>query len=187
MSDQDKISALAGQIKDSMNMSASPDGTIKVNAPTQSLHEPPKSDVSLVVPVGSHHFDSQGKHVPGFNETNLGLGIKTRLSENSSAFVTAYNNSYKDSTLAAGINYTPLKAQKGDFKAEAGVTAGVAYTEHGSYAKQAPKISVGKLTPVAGLITSIEHIPTGIGVDVNIVPPVKQSVGFVGVSITKRF
>ncbi len=93
----------------------------------------------------------------------------------------------------AGVNYTPLNAQLGDFKLNAGVMAGVAYTAHGSYAEQNPKLSIGNLTAVAGLTASAVHEPTGHGLQFTLVPPIgkrdngEDRDGYVGVSYRNRF
>lgn len=153
-----------------------------------------KNRVSVL--LGSYHFKSDGQHntreVNGaqkhFNEFNPGLILARQTSENVEPFMMVYKNSHDDLTATGGFNYTPLKAQIGNFRGDFGTSAGIAWTKNGSYAKEMPKLSKGNFTALATLYGSVEHIPTGTGVQLNAVPPVgKDSSGVVSVSITKRF
>lgn len=100
----------------------------------------------------------------------------------------AYNNSYNDTTIATGVNYAPLKTNIGGLKADLGVTAGVAYTEKGSYAKEMPKLSAGNFTAIGGLYSSIEHVKSGFGIEATVIPPLsKTQYGFIGLSMRQRF
>lgn len=111
------------------------------------------------------------------------------ISKNTDGFIVGFVNSYRDNTIAAGVHYAPLKVDISKLQAKLGVTAAITHTENGSYAKQAPELSIGNITALAGLYTSIQHIPSGFGVETIIVPPVggEQPVGFAGVSMKQRF
>jgi hypothetical protein len=155
-----------------------------------------KSDYTLLLPLASYHFTGNGSHATRkvgnkrehYNETNLGIGLGKKLSENTEGFILGYNNSFNDKTIVAGANYLPLKTNIGNFEGRLGLTAGVAYTEHGSYAKNAPNISKDKFTPMAGIAASMEHVPTGTGVQATIIPTGdKKNTTIVGVSVTQRF
>lgn len=142
------------------------------------------SSMSVMVSVASKHINTSGRK---FNEVNPGVGVSGSIGENTRAFALAYINSFYDPTLAAGVSYAPLKSQKGDFKADLGIMAGLAYSSNGSYAKEMPDTSKGKLSAIAGLYASIEHVPSGTAVEAIATPPFNNNVGAVGVSLRKRF
>jgi hypothetical protein len=203
MSEQEKISALADKIKASGQLSLSSDSSgvlttaskdappvLDSSTPATQGQQDKKSDLKLLVPLGSYHFNGEGQHMSGFHESNRGIGISKPLSEDVTGFINGFKNSYRDNTILAGINYTPLHLGNDTVDVRLGATAAVAYTQNGSYATDSPRTSYGKLTGVAGLYASADHVPSGIGVEATVIPPLKTpggTSGVVGVNLRYRF
>ena len=164
--------------------------------------KPLSRDVSVILPVSSYHFDTNLNHVAGFNESNPGIGVKWQLSPTTAITAIDYKNSYAntkqfsgDHTQLVGVQYSPEIAQVdvSGLHLSAGVLAGVATTNKGSYAKMMPDVSNQRLnlTPVAALTAGVEHKASGWGVQAMVVPPppsigAAKPVGFAGFALTKK-
>lgn len=151
--------------------------------------------VSLIVPAASYHFNHQGRHQPGYNETrNFGMGIAVQTSKNTEAFVVAYRNSYADRpkykddvTVMAGVNWDPLKVDMGPLHLKAGLMAGVATTLKGSYADMAPQVSRGNFTLMGGFHAEAVHRESGIGVGATVLPATRNTTGVASFYLKKQF
>lgn len=156
---------------------------------------------SVMLPVGAYHFDSSGHHAPGFNEhRNYGLGVSAPFNSQApmlkdmSAFLVAYRSSYAerpktkgDIAVIAGVNWDPLRVDMGPLQARAGLTAGIAYTTHGTYARDNPEASAGKFTLMGALHAEVEHKPSGFAVGANLIPARGERVGMAAFYLKKEF
>ncbi len=152
--------------------------------------------LKVLAPIGSNHFTLTGKHathdVDGkqvhFNEFNPGLGLAVKTSKDAEIFAAIIQkNSFNDLTVMGGVQYVPFKTTIKDVELGLGGAAGIAWTEHGSYAKQT-SVHLGNFVPLASILATAQHVPSGIGVQANIVPPlgIKNS-GVIAVALTKEF
>lgn len=164
-------------------------------------------ETTLITPTVSYSFDTDGRRVKEFtyskdqinaqiysiNEYNQGVGLSTPTSDNTEAFIMGYKNILSDTTISGGIKYEPLKANIGGMEAKLGVAVGASYSESRSYAELNPKRSIGNLTLLSGISASVEHVPSGFGINSFIVPPAPGKLhdtdfpGIIGISATYRF
>ncbi len=124
-------------------------------------------------------IDRSDKHTKTFNFDPRDVGV----------FAGGFKNSYNDTTIVGGVNYTPFNArlkteQLGTFIAKFGASAGVAYTQNGSYRRDGP--SIGDFTALATGLATVEHQETGLGVQLNFLPPIKND-GMVSFALSKSF
>lgn len=160
----------------------------KIDSPKEKIYK-------LLVPIGSYHMEPSGKRatrsVDGkevhFNENHVpSIGLAVKTSKNTEVFATYINkNSFSDQMVLAGVQYVPFKTNIKDVEIGGGIALGAAWTDHGSYSKQAPQISVGNFTALTSGLATAEYKPTGTGFQLNIVPTLKNVV--TAFTLTQRF
>lgn len=154
-----------------------------------------KSKYTLLLPVASLHSTLSGRHatheVNGkqehFNENHIpSIGLAVKTSENTEVFATYINkNSLNDQMVLAGVQYVPFKTNIKGVTLGAGGAAGLAWTNHGSYAKEAPQLSVGNVSAIASALFTAELDKTGTGLQFNVVPTSKYLVA--ALTLRQRF
>lgn len=150
---------------------------------------------------------SKYEHKPGYqhyDEFNPGFGLEVSKDRsdnytktfnwdalNIKPFVVGFKNSYNDTTVSGGVNWTPVIAkfdtkQLGTFLAELGVTAGMAYTANGTYRYDGPTIGRDFTFLGMGLLT-VHHEKTGLGIQLNGLPPIGGHDGVLSFALSKKF